>query len=51
MTKFEIYEFIKRPPQDVFDYFSNPANLAEWQSNTESCRMGIQRRPWRWLKI
>ncbi len=35
MTKFEIYEFIKRPPQDVFDYFSNPANLADWQSNTE----------------
>ncbi len=35
MTKFEVYEYIKRPPQDVFDYFSNPANLAEWQSNTD----------------
>jgi hypothetical protein len=35
MTKFEVYEFIKRAPEDVFDYFSDPANLPNWQANTQ----------------
>jgi hypothetical protein len=35
VKKFEIYEFIQRQPQDVFDYFSDPANLADWQANTD----------------
>ena len=47
MAKIEISEFIKRPPQDIFDYCTDPANLAEWQSNTEhaewisNCKPGI----------
>jgi hypothetical protein len=35
MVKFEIYEFIKRPPEAVFDYFADPANLPQWQAITE----------------
>jgi len=35
MVKFEINEFIKRPPELVFDYFADPANLPQWQTFTE----------------
>jgi len=31
----ELSIFINRPPKDVFDYISNPANNNQWQSNTE----------------
>lgn len=36
MTDFETTEFIKCPPQTVFDYLTNPANMAKWQANTVS---------------
>jgi hypothetical protein len=35
MVKIEIHEFIKRPAHEIFDYFSDPANLSQWQSFTE----------------
>ena len=35
MVKFEIYEFIRRSPEAVFDYFADPANLPQWQSYAE----------------
>ncbi len=35
MFKFEKSLFINRPQQEVFDYLSNPANDAQWQSSTE----------------
>jgi hypothetical protein len=35
MVKFEIYEFIRRTPEAVFDYFADPANLPQWQSYAE----------------
>jgi hypothetical protein len=35
MVKFEIYEFIRRTPEAVFDYFTDPANLPQWQSYAE----------------
>lgn len=36
MYKFESSIFINRPPQEVFDYCSNPANQPKWQSGVES---------------
>ncbi len=36
MYQFESSIHINRPPQDVFDYVTNPANSARWQSGTES---------------
>ena len=36
MYKFESSIFINRPQQEVFDYVTNPANSAQWQSGTES---------------
>ena len=36
MYKFESSIFINRPQQEVFDYVTNPANNAKWQSGTES---------------
>jgi uncharacterized protein YndB with AHSA1/START domain len=36
MYAFESSVFINRPPQEVFDYVTNPANNAQWQSGTES---------------
>ena len=36
MYKFESSIFINRPVQEVFDYVTNPANNAKWQSGTES---------------
>ena len=35
MITFENSLFINRPQQEVFDYLSNPANDAQWQSSTE----------------
>lgn len=36
MFTFETSISIARPLQDVFDYFAEPANQAEWSSSTES---------------
>ena len=36
MTTHETRIFINRPPQEVWDIISNPANIAQWSSNTES---------------
>ena len=35
MINFENSLFINRPRQEVFDFLSNPANYAQWQSSTE----------------
>jgi len=36
MYKFANSIFINRPVQEVFDFVTNPANNAQWQSGTES---------------
>jgi len=36
MAKFTATIFINRPPQEVFDFVTDPANSAKWQSGTES---------------
>ena len=36
MGKFTISVFINRSQQDVFEFFSSPANLSKWNSNFES---------------
>jgi carbon monoxide dehydrogenase subunit G len=36
MYKFESSTFINRPPQEVFDYVTNPANYAKWSSGIQS---------------
>src|SRR5512135_2693246 len=36
MYKYEQSIFIKRPPQEVFDYVSNPANDVHWRGGTQS---------------
>jgi uncharacterized protein YndB with AHSA1/START domain len=33
MQKFTVSILINRPQQDVFDFFSNPANLSKWDSD------------------
>lgn len=38
MYKFESSIFINRSQQEVFDYVSNPANIPQWQSSTESAQ-------------
>ncbi len=36
MFMFENSIFINRPQQEVWDFYSNPANNTQWQSSTES---------------
>jgi carbon monoxide dehydrogenase subunit G len=36
MATFTVTTFINRPPQEVFDFMTDPANQAKWQSGTES---------------
>ena len=36
MATFTATTFINRPLQEVFDFATNPANFAQWQSGTES---------------
>ena len=36
MISFTVTTFIDRPQQEVFDFMSDPANFAQWQSGTES---------------
>jgi len=38
MASFTVTTFIDRPPQDVFDFATDPANAAQWQSGAESAR-------------
>jgi uncharacterized protein YndB with AHSA1/START domain len=38
MATFTVTTFIDRPPQDVFDFATDPANAAQWQSGTESSK-------------
>ena len=35
METIEINTFINRPPQEVWDFISNPTNNTQWSSNTE----------------
>ena len=36
MATFTVTTFINRPLQEVFDFMTNPANFAQWQSGTKS---------------
>jgi hypothetical protein len=45
MAKIEIDQFIQCPPKYVFDYFTDPANLAAWQSLTEHAEWISRGRP------
>lgn len=36
MATFTVTTFINRPVQEVFDFMTNPANFAQWQSGTKS---------------
>jgi hypothetical protein len=36
MYKFESSVYIQRPPEEVFEYYSDPANQRNWQSGLES---------------
>jgi carbon monoxide dehydrogenase subunit G len=38
MSTLEVSTFINRPPQEVFDFMTNPANSSKWQNGTESAR-------------
>ena len=38
MNSFEVSTFINCPPQEVFDFMTNPANTAKWQNGTESAK-------------
>jgi carbon monoxide dehydrogenase subunit G len=38
MHTFQVTTFINRPLQEVFDFTTNPANSARWQSGTESAK-------------
>jgi carbon monoxide dehydrogenase subunit G len=38
MATFTVSVFINRSPQDVFDFMTNPANFAQWQSGTKSAK-------------
>ena len=45
MYTFEKSLFINRPPQEVFDFATNPANFAQWQSSTECAEWTSDRPP------
>jgi uncharacterized protein YndB with AHSA1/START domain len=36
MKKSEFSIFINRPPEEVFDFYANPANNNQWQGTTQS---------------
>ena len=36
MYTFEKSIFINRPPQEIFDFITNPANDAQWRSSSLS---------------
>ncbi len=36
MVSFTVTKFINRPAQEVFDFVTNPANTAQWESGMES---------------
>lgn len=38
MASFTVTTFIDRSPREVFDFATNPANAAQWQSGTESSK-------------
>lgn len=38
MAEFTVTTFIDRPPQEVFDYATNPANTNKWQSSNQSSK-------------
>ena len=38
MATFTVTTFINRPLQVVFDFMTNPANFAQWQSGTKSAK-------------
>ncbi len=45
MIEFEMGVFINRPQQEVFDFISNPANDAQWQSSIEASEWTSQGPP------
>jgi uncharacterized protein YndB with AHSA1/START domain len=38
MFEFEVTTFINRPPQEVFDFTIDPANVLQWQNGAVSAR-------------
>jgi uncharacterized protein YndB with AHSA1/START domain len=38
MSTFTVTTSINRPPQEVFDFFTNPANASRWQNGTKSAK-------------
>jgi carbon monoxide dehydrogenase subunit G len=38
MATFTVTTFINRPLQEVFDFMTNPANFAQWQSGIKSAK-------------
>ena len=38
MATFTVTTFINRPLQEVFDFMTNPASFAQWQSGTKSAK-------------
>src|SRR3990170_1296650 len=38
MATFTVTTFINRAPQEVFDFMTNPANFAQWQTGTKSAK-------------
>jgi uncharacterized protein YndB with AHSA1/START domain len=42
MFTFSVTTFINRPPQEVFDFITDPATHAQWQSGTESAKWATE---------
>ncbi len=38
MNSFEVSTFINRPPQQVFDFMTDPVNTARWQNGIQSAK-------------